>query len=101
MDEPVSAQEILARMRHDFSDGEAGEEPYFKVEDAIPAGELATLESTFSPLEERSMLESARLILRFYKQVAPPLGQAHGIRYPVELERMMTGRLERLAAGRR
>src|SRR4051794_17677244 len=37
----------LARLRHDLADDEAGDEPYFKVEKAIPVSELAPLQATF------------------------------------------------------
>ncbi len=88
----------LARLRQDFSDAGVGE-AYFKVERALPAERLAPLQATFCPPEAGALLRAAWAILRFYQAVAPPLARAHGIAYPVDLERVMTGRLEKVSAG--
>lgn len=37
----------LARMRHNFLDPDVGEEPYFKIDEAIPVEQLAALKYTF------------------------------------------------------
>jgi predicted nucleotidyltransferase len=89
----------LARLRHDFSDAGVGEEAYFKVEHALPAEQLAPLQATFCPLEAGAMLQAARAIVHFYREVAPPLARAHGIAYPVDLERVMSGRLQKVTSG--
>jgi predicted nucleotidyltransferase len=86
----------LARLEHDFSDKEAGQEPYFKLDRAIPIERLAPLKATFCPMEYHAMLQAAAAIVAFYRQIAPPLAAAHDIEYPLELERLMTGRLEAL-----
>ncbi len=90
----------LARLRQDFSDEGVGEEPYFKLEAAISPEELSALEATFGPMEEASMLRSAQLILKFYRELAPPLAQAHGIPYPAKLESVITQRLGELTSAR-
>ncbi|MGQ0796817.1 MAG: aminoglycoside 6-adenylyltransferase, partial [Methanobacteriota archaeon] len=90
----------LARLRHDFWDEGVGEEPYFKLEDAVPTANVSALQATFCTMERGPILGSARLILTFYKQLATPLAKAHGIPYPADLERVMTRRLENVAAAR-
>jgi hypothetical protein len=44
------------------------------------------------------MLQAAWVILRFYQEVAPRLARAHGIAYPVDLERVMSDRLGKVNA---
>jgi aminoglycoside 6-adenylyltransferase len=83
----------LARLRHDAADGAEG---YEKLETSVPASLLAPLQATFGPLEAESMLRAARLIVRYFQELARPLAQAHGFPYPAELERIMVGRLEKL-----
>jgi predicted nucleotidyltransferase len=89
----------LARLGHNFSDAEVGEEPYFKVDKAIPVEQLAPLQTTFCPLEPGAMLQSVFVIVRFYQELVPMLAQTHGISYPAELERLLVARLEKLKAG--
>jgi predicted nucleotidyltransferase len=86
----------LARLRHNFADPYAGDEGYFKVDKALPADQLAALEATCCPLEARAMLQAAQVIVQFYRETAPPLAQAHGIAYPLRLERVMVARVEKL-----
>ena len=88
----------LARLQHNFFDDGVGEEPYFKVEYALPVENLVPLEGTFGPLEKKAILQSALGILQFYSQIAPPLAQSHGISYPHKLERLMRDRLKKLLA---
>lgn len=87
----------LARLRSDFSDPDAGDEPYFKVEKALGPEQLAPLNATFCPLESEAILRSAFAIVRYYQALAPHLAQMHGVPYPKELERVMLARLEKLA----
>jgi len=85
----------LARLRQNFSDIGVGE-VYFKVEHALPTEQLAPLQTTFCPMEPGAMLQADWVILHFYQEVAPPLARAHGIVYPVDLERVMSDRLEKV-----
>jgi hypothetical protein len=62
----------------------------------LPPEELSPLEMSFCPMEAAALLEAALVIVGFYRQVAPPLAQAHGITYPAELDRLMVARLEEL-----
>jgi len=86
----------LARLRHNFADAFAGEEGYFKVEKALPAEQLAPLQATCCPLEPGALLQSALIIVRFYRDMAQPLAQTHDLAYPAELDRVMVERLEKL-----
>lgn len=85
----------LARLRQNFSDADAGEEVYFKLEQAIPLEPLSPLLATFCPMEQGAMLQAALVILRFYRELAPPLARTHAISYPAALERVMVDRLEK------
>ena len=84
----------LARLRHDFS---AEAEGYEKVEKAVLVEQLAALRSTFCPMERGTMLQAGLAIVRFYKELAPDLAQAHRLTYPEDLARVMCDRLERLS----
>lgn len=90
---------ILARLRYNFSDPYlAEEEPYFKIEEFLPAEQLAPLEKTICPLEYNAMLQAALVIFRFYQDMAPTLAGAHGLTYQVGLENMMKRQLDELNA---
>ena len=86
----------LARLRYNFSDPDVGEEPYFKVEQALPVEQLSPLQMTYCPMEYEALRQAAFVIFRFYQDVAPPLAEAHGITYQVDLERMTINQLETL-----
>ena len=87
----------LTRLQHDFSGAADG---YDKVEQALPVEQLSALQATCCPLEPGAMLQAARVIVRFYQELAPLLAQTHGITYPADLERVMYGRLEKLCRAR-
>ena len=87
----------LARLKHDFLDGEAGDEPYFKIEYAMNVDALSALESTFCPMEREAMLKAAQVILQFYAETAQPLAQAHKIPYPSDLAMVMLNRFNKLS----
>lgn len=84
----------LARLRHNFADPDVGEDPYFKIEQSLPPGELSPLETTFGSMDERALFDAALTLVTFYRVVAPPLAQNHSIAYPAELDRLMVARLE-------
>ena len=84
----------LARLRHNFRDGDVGEEPYFKVERAMPVEQLDPLLETFGLLEPAAMYRAALILVRFYQETARHLAQKHGIAYPERLVNMMVTRLE-------
>ena len=86
----------LARLRYNFSDANVGEEPYFKVEQALPIEQLSPLQTSFCSLEYEAMLQAALVICRFYQDAAANLANVHSITYQVDLERMMISQLEEL-----
>ena len=83
----------LARLGHDFNDEEVGDDPTFKIDKQLPAAALEPLRATFVPLERAALLAAARAIIAFYHGLAIPLAEAHGLRYPAELEQIMLDRL--------
>jgi predicted nucleotidyltransferase len=89
---------ILARLDHNFSDALLEEdEPYFKIEQALPTKYLSPLQTTFCPMEYDAMLQAASVLCRFYKEIAPDLAKAHNLAYQTDLERMWIGRLKELS----
>ena len=83
----------LVRLRHNFKDGDVGEEPYFKVETVLPVKQLAPLLETFCPLESVAMYQAAISIVRFYQDIAPHLARKHGVAYPEQLANLMIPQL--------
>ncbi|HKY55062.1 MAG TPA: aminoglycoside 6-adenylyltransferase [Anaerolineales bacterium] len=86
----------LTRLQNDFSDQEIGEEGYFKIENAIPIEQLSALKTTYCPMEEEAMLESAFIIVRFFRDLATDLATTHGITYPHRLDAVIVQKLEKL-----
>jgi predicted nucleotidyltransferase len=86
----------LVRLRDNFWDVGIGEEPYFKLEVAIPVEQLSPLAGTFCPLEADAMLKASLVILKYYKELAIPLAHTYAIPYPDKLEEIMVRRLEEL-----
>jgi hypothetical protein len=83
----------LARLRADF---DAPLEDFDKLEQAVPAQDLAPLAATYVPLDRSAILAAGRTIIAYYRDLAPGLAQAHGVPYPAELERIMLARLDAL-----
>ncbi|MCI0554126.1 MAG: aminoglycoside 6-adenylyltransferase [Anaerolineae bacterium] len=90
----------LVRLQNNFLDQDIGEEGYFKIEDAILVEQLSVLKATYCPMEENAMLESAEIIVRFFRDIATGLATRHGITYPERLDKVMVERLEKLRYGR-
>ena len=88
----------LLRLRHNLNDPDVGSDPWFKIDTALPAEDLALLRETYASLEREAMLAAARALVDFYRQLAAPLAETHGLAYPAELDRLMTARLEALDA---
>jgi Nucleotidyltransferase domain. len=86
----------LARLKHNFLDPDIGEEPYFKIENAMPVEQLSPLRETFCPMEKEAMLNAGVTIVHFYQELAPSLAREGGIEYPQGLERVMIDRLHKL-----
>ena len=78
----------LARLRYNFEDAGVGDEPFFKIDQAMPVEQLAALQATFCPLEITALRVAGLVTLQFYRRVATELAAAHGLPYPAELERL-------------
>ncbi len=88
----------LARLEHNFSDAYLEEEePYFKIEQALPIGDLSSLQSTFCPMEYDAMLQAAFVLCGFYQDIAPKLAKAHHMSYQADLEQLWIGQLKALS----
>ena len=87
----------LARLRENFADALVGDEPYFKVEQALSGEQLASLQATYCPMERTAMYQAILITLSFYREMAQPLAKTHGLTYPAELDRLMVQRLEALS----
>ena len=87
----------LVRLREDFA---AGADGYEKLDQALPVERLSPLRSTFCPMERDAMLQAGLAIVRYYRDLAPPLARAHGLPYPDALDRVMSDRLEKLREAR-
>lgn len=83
----------LAYLRHNFLEGGEG---YDKIELYLPVAQLAPLQSTFCPMEPGPMLQAGLTILHFFQEIALPLAEEYGIKYPADLDRAMSARLEEL-----
>ena len=88
----------LMRIQHG---AEAQDEPYEKLAKAIPVSELASLQTTFCPMERDAMLDAALEIVRFFREHAPRVAEAYGSEYPSALARLMSDRLDDLARASR
>jgi predicted nucleotidyltransferase len=86
----------LLRLRNNFNDREAGEEPYFKIEQAIPFEQLSRLKATFGPMKIDHFHKAAIVIAQVYKDLALGLAREHDIPYPEALEGVMVKRLEEI-----
>lgn len=91
----------ISRLQNNFSDQEVGNEGYFKIEQAIPVEQLSALKATYCQMEASAMLESADIIVRFFRDIAIGLATTHGITYPERLDKVMFERLKRLQNGHR
>lgn len=90
----------LARLEYDFYDSEVGDDPWFKLDMALSGEVLEPLRETFVPLERVAMLAAARQLIACYRFLAAPLAKTHGLGYPVELDRVILGRLTQMSGGR-
>ena len=84
----------LARLSHNFGDDDAGQEAYFKIEQAMPAELLSGLRATYCRMERPEMIRAVQVLVEFYRKLAVPLAARHGLLYPGQLERVMVQKLE-------
>ena len=76
---------------------EAEAEAYEKLDQLIAIDRLAPIRSTFPPMERDAMLRASLALLAFFRERAPVVGREHGLSYPLELEHVISNRLEELA----
>jgi predicted nucleotidyltransferase len=86
----------LARLRYNFSDAYMGKEPYFKVEQAMPIEQLSSLQTTYCAMGYEPMLQAARVVCRFYQDVASSLATAHHLTYQTDLEQILMSQFKEL-----
>jgi predicted nucleotidyltransferase len=79
----------LARLRYNFADPGVGDEPFFKIEQAMPVEQLTPFRATFCPLELEAIRQAGAVLLQFYREVATVLAERHGLVYPAALEKVM------------
>jgi predicted nucleotidyltransferase len=72
------------------------DEPYWKLDTEISTDPLEPLRSTFTPIEREALVRAGRDMLAFFRREAPAVADAHGLAYPVELDAIVGGRLDRL-----
>ena len=84
----------LTRIRHG---AEAQDEPYEKLAKAIPVSELASLRTTYCPMERDAMFDAAVVLVRFFREHAPRVVAAHAAEYPSALAQLMSDRLDALS----
>lgn len=76
---------------------EAGDEPYWKLDEEIRTEALAPLEGTFVAMDREALLAAGRTLVAFFRERAPRLAADHGVPYPAELDQMMVKRLDDLS----
>jgi predicted nucleotidyltransferase len=76
---------------------QAGEEPYWKLDEEIRTSGLEPLQATFVPMDRSELLRAGRALVAFFRERAPRVAEAYGLTYPVELDRVMVNRLDELA----
>ena len=84
----------LLRIQHGVA---AQDEPHEKLAKAIPVSELASLRTTFCPMERDAMFDAARAIVRFFREHAPRVAEADGFEYPSALAQLLSDRLDTLS----
>ena len=75
---------------------EAGDEPYWKLDDEIDTAALAPLQRTFVPMEREAILDAGRTLVRFFAERAPGVAESFELPYPSGLERIYVERLREL-----
>jgi predicted nucleotidyltransferase len=76
---------------------QAGDEPYWKLEEEIDTGALGSLQATFVAMNRGELLNAGRALVAFFHERAPLVAEAYGLTYPTELDRVMVKRLDGLA----
>lgn len=83
----------LIRLDQDFASWADG---YEKLESVVGDQPLAALERSFSSLDKAAMIDSAKVMIDIYREIAPELAREHGIEYPKLVEDVVLKREARL-----
>lgn len=70
------------------------DEPYWKVDLALPEPMRAALLATIVPPDPDQMRDAALGLVRLYQSLAEPMAIAYGFAYPTDLDRLVTAQLE-------
>ena len=73
-------------------------EPYWKLDAEISTKPLDALRSTFCPMDRGDLLRAGRDVVAFFRERAPGVARSHGLTYPWELDRLVSGHLDDLGA---
>jgi predicted nucleotidyltransferase len=76
---------------------EIDDEPYWKIDAALPEERLAALRATVVAPEAGPMRDAALALVDLYRELAPAAAASHGIEYPTELDRILSDRLRTVA----
>lgn len=79
----------LIRIDRDFGSWPDG---YEKLESVVGDEDLAHLARSFSSLDEAAILNSVKVLISFYREIAPRLALQHGIEYPKPVEEVVLKR---------
>ena len=75
-------------------DVEVEDEPFWKLDSAMPADRLDPLRSTFVPIDRDELVRAGREILEFFRRLAPIVARSKGISYPSELDALVGRHLD-------
>ncbi len=73
------------------------DDPYWKVDSALPADVADRLRASVVPIERAALLSAAHALVSLYRELAQPVARSAGIPYPDTLDRLLTDRLADLA----
>ena len=79
---------------------EIDDEPYWKIDAALPEERLAALRATVVEPEVGPMRDAALALTDVYRELAPSLAASHGIEYPTEVDRILSDRLRMVTVDR-
>jgi Streptomycin adenylyltransferase len=74
------------------------DEPYWKLDVEISTRSLDDLRATFVPIERDAMLRAGRSVVASFRDRAPLVARMHALEYPIELDRLISGHLDRVEA---
>jgi predicted nucleotidyltransferase len=77
-------------------EGEANDEPYWKLDVEVATGTLDPLRTTYVPFDREAILGAGRETVAFFRAKGPDVASANGLVYPTELDRVVGGRLDNL-----